>query len=183
VGGDEAAIVKSVREGSPAFEAGVEPGDRVLEVDGAPVRDALDCCFALLGRGADDRVSLKLARGGTSVSTSLKLREKPRPDGAQLARARLGVQVQMLAADELRGLGLRARSAVAAGAIDAGGPADGVDMEPGDILVELNGRYPATIDDVGLLLEQVKPGDPVRISFMRISGFTRAQWTVTVTAR
>jgi len=83
----------------------------------------------------------------------------------------------------LRRMGLRGSSALRIVRVDRGSPADQVQMQPGDLLVEVNGQFPATLDDLGEMIETVEPGDRLRISFMRVSGARRAQWTTTVAAQ
>ena len=62
VDGERGAVVTSVREGSPAQEAGVQEGDIVIEVDRKPVSTADDAVRAL---GADRSGGhlLRLRRG------------------------------------------------------------------------------------------------------------------------
>jgi putative radical SAM enzyme (TIGR03279 family) len=60
LGGRGVAVV-AVEPGSPAHKGGVRPGDRVLRVNGEPVRDALD--FRWLA--AAEEVTLEVATGET----------------------------------------------------------------------------------------------------------------------
>ena len=62
------AVVESVEPGSSAAEAGIRRGDRILTIDGRPLRDVIDC-YVLL---ADGNVhALKVRRGSRRMELSL----------------------------------------------------------------------------------------------------------------
>jgi len=45
---------------------------------------------------------------------------------------------------------------------EAGSPADELGLKPNDLLVELNGQFPATLGDLGIMWEQIPPQSVVR---------------------
>ena len=53
------AVVAAVMPGSLSDEIGIEPGDRIIEVNGQPLRDVLDFHFY----AADEEVTLVVERG------------------------------------------------------------------------------------------------------------------------
>jgi len=56
-------LITSVASGSPAAAAGIEPGDRLVAIDGRPVRDYIDYRFL----AAEDRVEVEVVKpDGTS---------------------------------------------------------------------------------------------------------------------
>ena len=57
-GGAEGVVVASVRRRSPAAVAGLHAGDRILAINGTPLRDAIDFQFY----AADDRLRLTVER-------------------------------------------------------------------------------------------------------------------------
>lgn len=57
-------VVRSVRPGSPAHEAGVKAGDVLIAADGSPVLTSADLQFALDGVPDPGAVMLRLMRGG-----------------------------------------------------------------------------------------------------------------------
>jgi putative radical SAM enzyme (TIGR03279 family) len=65
-------VVAAVRRRSPAAGAGLEPGDRVLAINGRLVRDAIDFQF----HAAGDRLRLTVDREGTRRAVTLR-----RPEG------------------------------------------------------------------------------------------------------
>jgi len=64
-------VVTSVRPGSPADKVGIRPGDKLMEINGQPVRDELDYRFL----AADARVELRVIGSGGSV-TSMTLEKE-----------------------------------------------------------------------------------------------------------
>ncbi len=73
--GDEGALLAKVVPGSPAEEAGLEPGDVVVGIDGEAVAGAEDLVNAVAGHEPGDRVTLELADGS---SVEVELGERPR---------------------------------------------------------------------------------------------------------
>ncbi len=65
------AVVDSVAEGSAAAIAGVEPGDRIVAVDGRRVDHAIALLAALGSK--PERATFLIERGGTSLETKLVL--------------------------------------------------------------------------------------------------------------
>lgn len=58
---------------SPALRAGVQPGDRILAVDGAPVHNAVELKRMLRPRSAGTKVTLRLARGDRELDLPVTL--------------------------------------------------------------------------------------------------------------
>lgn len=63
--------IVSVDPGSPAERAGVQPGETLLAIGGAPIADVLDYKFY----GYDARLTLRLGRDGAEREVSVKKRE------------------------------------------------------------------------------------------------------------
>lgn len=176
-------VVERVAPGSPAADAGVRPGDVIARVEDTPARGLVDYHIALLGHRPGDKVEMRLHRDGRTLMTTLELRERPLPDGLALARARLGVRLEELTAEQLAAAGLRGARALRVREVEPGSPAATIDMATGDFLVAVNGQFPASAGELGELLEGVRPGDAVSISFVRLSNRGRTQWTTAVRAR
>src|ERR1700675_3595883 len=78
-GPGDGVLVASIRRRTPAASAGLIPGDRILAVNGAPLRDAIDFQF----HAGDDHLELTVARDGTL--TALALERRGRDLGLELA--------------------------------------------------------------------------------------------------
>lgn len=73
------AVLGPVQANSPAAEAGLKAGDKVVEIDGRPVARAADVKMAISRRYAGDKISLVVDRKGERISASLVLVDKLEP--------------------------------------------------------------------------------------------------------
>ena len=80
----EGVVVATVRPRTAAAAAGLAVGDRIMAINGRPLRDAIDFQFY----GAEDRLALTVERGGTRRTLAITRRpgadlglelEAPRP--------------------------------------------------------------------------------------------------------
>ena len=85
-------------------------------------------------------------------------------------RAGLGVSIQPLTPDIAVDLGIdeSLRGVVIAGLF--AGPAEEAGLEPGDVIVELDGRSVTSPDDVGQVLEEFAPGDRIEVGVVSPQG-------------
>jgi serine protease Do len=68
-------VVAQVEANSPAAEAGVAPGDIIIEVDQAPVRTLGEFNKKISSYGAGDTILLLINRRGSTLYITLKIRE------------------------------------------------------------------------------------------------------------
>jgi len=84
-----------------------------------------------------------------------------------VARGRLGVAIQPVDLPLARALGLdRARGALV-GDVEAGGPADKVDMKSGDVILSVDGVEVAHAQDLPRLVARHAPGTTVHLAVIR----------------
>jgi len=74
-------VLQAVTPGSPAAEAGLRAGDRMVLFGGEPVGTASAFLTALRSAGAGAVRNLAIDRGGTTLTLRLVLRELPRESG------------------------------------------------------------------------------------------------------
>lgn len=87
---DGEITLSDVLSGSPAWEAGLEPGDRVIRLNGVPV--SAERFRSLTSRlEAGDPVALTVLRGDQEVSVSVVAGERPAP--AQIVAVRLQAEL------------------------------------------------------------------------------------------
>jgi serine protease Do len=137
----EGALVSNVEKGSPADQAGLKPGDVIRKVDGQPVVASGDLP-ALIGQAAPgSRVTLDVWRQGRREELVARLgdaaeRSGPRAQADQgVDQGRLGLALRPLQPEEKRAAGVDEGLLIAG----AGGAAALAGVQPGDVLVGVNG--------------------------------------------
>ena len=85
----------------------------------------------------------------------------------KITRGRIGVSVATVPTDAVAELGLKERGGALVSTVESGGPASKAGVEPGDVIVEYNGKPVKTRDDLVRLVVATKPGTTVPIKVMR----------------
>ncbi|MFM2246507.1 MAG: hypothetical protein RL071_2581 [Pseudomonadota bacterium] len=146
VDADKAAVVGTVYPGTPAAEAGLEPGDVILSLDGAAAASTEGLIRAIGARKPGELLRLEVLRDGEKTELKVTLAERPDEEDLQSGaflpgRGGAGAG-KPPTVEELPALGLRLS------AEDEGGPRiTGVArnsplagrLKPGDRVVEVNG--------------------------------------------
>ena len=71
------AVIGTVRDGSPAAAAGVKSGDVVVAVNGTQVTAANELTAAIAALRPGDKATLKVQRGGSTVTLTVTLGTRP----------------------------------------------------------------------------------------------------------
>lgn len=159
---EDGAVISSVYPDTPAADAGLQAGDRIVSVDGKDVEDSDALVRAIGHYRAGDDLRLSIERAGRAQRVKVTLGERPSqqalrsgefrvsPEAAPAppqrdAPPKLGVALRM-APD----LGLGAEGVVVESVRD-GMPADGL-LEAGDLLLKVNGQPVETPADVAAAL-------------------------------
>ncbi|MBP0592472.1 DegQ family serine endoprotease [Paraburkholderia sp. LEh10] len=145
------ALVSSVEAGGPAAKAGLQPGDVILSVNGTDVTDSSDLPSQIAsikpGTQADVQVwrdkstkDLKVTIGSLSDA---KLASNDDGGAAQM-QGRLGVAVRPLTPQE------KSSASVSHGLLvqDSGGAAASAGIQPGDVILAVNGRPVANVEQL-----------------------------------
>jgi serine protease Do len=152
------ALVGDVKAGEAAAKAGVQPGDVVVEMEGAPVHSSRELRLRVASTAPHTKVKLVVERGGKRVPLDVTLGTLPeerarglghgrggadRDDAAQ-PPAGYGLQVGPLSAEIARELQLPAKTrGVVVMNVAPGSRADEAGLERGDLIEELD-RKPAS---------------------------------------
>lgn len=168
---DGTTRVTEVKAGSPADQAGLKVGDIVTSVNQEPVGSGIDYHIALIGHKAGDVLALVVKRGTAGdTSTTLKLGERPRPDGARLLSQRLGIVGQPLTEKMARAMGMQRLKGFLVESVEAKSSAERAGLQRGDVVIQLGTHQADSLDDLGELLEKVTPGQGVQVAILRLQG-------------
>jgi len=161
----DGALVAQVAPGSAAEKAGLKSGDVITEVNGEPIERGGQLS-ALIGMSAPgDKVHLKVWRDKQPRDVEVKLGNATEqaeasaggtdeaPDGA-----RLGLALRPLTKAEQKQAKLDHGMVVQ----DADGPAAHAGVQPGDVLLAVNGKPVNSLDDVRGVLK----GKPKNVALL-----------------
>jgi len=145
----EGALVSNVQKGGPADQAGLRTGDVILKVDGQPITASGDLP-ALIGQLAPgQKVRIDIWRQGRPEQLTASLGNAG--DKAQVAEAdkatgkgRLGLALRPLQPQEKREIAAEAGLVVE----DARGPSAMAGVQPGDVLLAINGTPARSVEQV-----------------------------------
>lgn len=112
----QGALITNVVKGSPAEQAGLKPGDVIMEFDGKPMKTAEDALSRIRSKKSGAAAKIGLIRKGEPLETSvpvmaksdtntLKLRSDISANGQSIAEA-LGISVSNLTPQQRLSLGL-----------------------------------------------------------------------------
>jgi serine protease Do len=91
----------------------------------------------------------------------------PQLRGGKITRGMIGVQVQPVPRDSYTDLGLKERRGALVATVTHGGPAQQAGMEPGDVIVDVNGKPVASRDELVQTIMALKPGASVPVKVIR----------------
>ncbi|MBR9650827.1 Do family serine endopeptidase [Thalassovita aquimarina] len=149
-------VVSGLQKVSPFLEAGIEPGDVIVAVDGQPVNTPAEMIFRMSVAGLGEEVTVTAVRNGKSFDTPVRLLaapEKPQRDRRQMGKSTAlpGLQVVNINPAVLAEYGLPLGSTGVV--VEDPGPFGGqVGLRKGDILHVINGETVETTDDVQQVL-------------------------------
>jgi serine protease Do len=147
----DGALVSNVERGGAADKAGIKPGDIVRKVNGQPIASSGDLPSMLSMAKPGDRAAFEVWREGKVVQLNATLgnaNDKADRGERELASAdkgsKLGLSLRPLEPMERR------QSGIASGLVieDTGGAAAIAGVEPGDVLLSVNGKPVSSVDQV-----------------------------------
>lgn len=150
-GVEHGVLVESVMEGEAAEKAGVKAGDVVTKIGDKTVDSPHDLLFAVLAYKPGDKVALTVSRDGAEKVLEVVAR----------LRTGNGEQGPGGAVGTVESLGLRMQptdKGLVVEAVLPNGPASRAEpeLEPGDLIILVNGDKVASRDDVNKALKKTK---------------------------
>ncbi len=162
-------ILSDVFSDTPAFRAGLKPGDIVLSLDGKAMENGRQLQVNLYSRAVGDTVRLEVQRGTQTLPVLVSVAERDddptrftplvAPDEPYIERLGvLGITLDTKSAALLSDIRIGAGVVVAATSTDLVPNAEG-QLKPGDLIHALNGASIKAVGELRSGVERLKIGD------------------------
>jgi serine protease Do len=155
----EGVIVDERVANSPAAKAGLETGDIITAVNGKPVKDAREFARTIGGLAPDTSVKFDVMHNGEAKSLTAALAQMP---NEQTAQAETGMQDKQANTPHL-GLAVEPADMAGAGhkgvvvtAVEPDSPAAQQGIEPGDVILDVNGKQVGNAADIRNAMTEAK---------------------------
>jgi len=135
-------IVRAVVENYPAEEAGIKPGDIILEIEGQPVRRRGDVQDIVNSVEEGTEITLLLLRNGEEIQTTVKTKFDPE-QGQQV----IGVYISWNIVSQ----------------VNEGSPAYEAGIRPGDTILSINGQIVYNDESISGALHSVEEGEEIEL--------------------
>jgi serine protease Do len=164
------AEVNAVDSDGAAADAGLEPGDVIVALDGEQIADATELTTELAEMQPGDRVKLAVVRGGERRDFEVELgefehAEQAADGGSQHGSAEetLGFRVEPLTAEIADRFGYTRTSGVVISQVRPFSSAANAGIRPGFLLLAIDGEAVASPRDVQRVAGDIEPGSVVSL--------------------
>ena len=148
-------LVNTVTPNFPAAKAGLQPGDVIVSVDGAPVKDGDELIAIISAKRPGSTVKLGYIRGGKHEIADVGIVDRAKltadvagggddsatPEESDAGESKLGIKVQAIKPETATKLGIK--GGVLVTDVHPGSFADEINLGKGAIITEIN-RQPVT---------------------------------------
>ena len=169
----QGVLIAGIDTGSPAADASLRRQDVITAVDNQPVKHPFDFERLILKKSAGDSISVKYVRGKAEQTAAVRIKKMPVKSGADLAKEKLGLQLQGITADVSRKLDIDPGVGLLVAGVVPKSPAFDAGIEPSDIILSIGGRPVTDLDKLSSLLEQVRAGSSLQVLLYRKNVFYR----------
>jgi serine protease Do len=166
-------LISSVTPNGPASKAGLESGDVILAVDGAPIKDGDALVAIISAKRPGSSVQLTYLRNGKRETASVGIADRAKlfadldnggtdentPDDSDVGQNKLGITVQPVSQAVAGKLGLK--GGVTITNVKPGSFADNINLPQGVVITEIN-RKPVTDEaSYRAIVSALKSGEDV----------------------
>jgi len=176
----------SVQPLSPAGQAGLRPGDAIMQVNGKSPKSFIEFTELLAATGAAE-ISLRIQRGTTGKDVAVRLVPEKSVFNAGMIRDKLGLDLEEVTPELSARYGVRASEGYVISGVLADGPAAAAGLERGMLVTAIDGQTPVDLTAAAKLLYRKAKGDRVLLDIavrQRVGNYYMLhQGSVELTAR
>ena len=168
-------LVASVVPGDPADRAGIQPKDIITEVDGKKVTTSRDLTNLAAGLGVGETARVTVLRDGRSKTLNVKVGKRPLTMAAvsenqqQEKEGEYGFEVTELTPEVAQRYNVKETAGVIVVKVDPNSKAQAAGIQQGDLIIEVNRKNVASVQDFKNLIDQHKKGDGINLLVKRMN--------------
>jgi serine protease Do len=158
-------MIASVEDGTPAHEAGLEPGDVVLAFAGVKIIDVPQFRRVVAGVAPGEEIEIEILREGRRTTLGAELSERPdtyaAPEEAEPEEPAEWFGIDVVALDDpvARELDVDADEGVVVVGVESGGPAADGGLLVGDIIVKIGDEDIENLADYRRIMKSIEESD------------------------
>jgi serine protease Do len=161
-------VVTAVTPGSPAARAGFTAGRIITRIDTTTTNQLLDALVVLQEQTPGVPFSVFTVDGSGEREHRVVIEQIPLKDGQALAFEKLGLRLVPMSGELAARLGVQPGAALVVDTVAPGSEAAKVGFRKGDLVTRIGPYGVRTLEQVGLILENVKRGDDVALRVLRV---------------
>jgi serine protease Do len=154
-------LVGDVASNSPAYKAGIRRGDVILDFNGNRIKDVNDLTSLAAATPPGTEVELKVVKDGDEKEIKVELGEFPDETAGTTekeVKEKLGLTVQEITPSLAARFRLEVEKGVVVTDVEEGSVAQESGLQPGDLILEINGQPIDNIDDYKKSLAKMENG-------------------------
>jgi serine protease Do len=158
------ALINEVEKGSPAEKAGLQQYDVVVDVDGEKVKDSNDLKLKIANIEPGKKVDVKVVREGKEQTFTVTVEELDPAETKVEAKSSdkdLGFTVRELTPTLSRRYGLETQEGLIITQVRRYSEADRKGLAAGDIILEVNRKKVATVDELERMMTKFESGQAI----------------------
>lgn len=160
----EGALVADVFKGDPADKAGIKTGDVIIEINGQEITNTHELLKVVAGIAVGKEVEVKIIRNGKTKILPVRITERPEKETlaeAKKSRKYFGMTVQEVTPEIAEHLGLKDIYGVIVTEVEAGSPAEEAQIKEEDIILQINKKRVASLEDYIGMMSRVESEESV----------------------
>ncbi len=167
--GTEGALVSQVMKDTPADEAGLKPGDIITRFGEKRIHNMQELRIAVSTTNPGTKVKVEFYRDGKKHTTTVEVGELNEETVAAAGApgkhvaGKLGLTVQRLTPELARRLNIERAEGVAVTDVEPGSPAESAGLQPGDVIISVQGREIRSLRDFREAMRQADLRQGVRM--------------------
>jgi serine protease Do len=189
-GAKEGVFVQQVAPGGPAQKAGMQAGDIIVAINGQPVHNGGELVEQVTSTPVGNSLNISAVREGKRQDFKVVVadlaqvfpdrfgsgREKEQGKQEEGTQAKFGITIENLTNARRDNMGIKQSGGVLISNVESGSFAEDINLQKGDVLVEINRQPINSVDDVKAAQNKLHPGQAVAFRVLRSSG-RGGDWT------